>query len=149
MYRSIATGYLLNSNVFLMNSKTVVMQLPSHVAMAASSRAVFSSICLYHSKQQGCTIMQDYHLQTVWDIPNIVCHVLLFNPCTCTVVIALLHHNASHDSHMISHDTVTDNVLTRPSRIRLMVSGMEGVFHLLAFSFWEKGREKGHDVIAY
>ena len=42
---------------------------------------------------------------------------------------------------MISQDTVTDNVLTRPSRIRLMVSGMEGVFHLLAFSFCKGGRK--------
>ena len=99
MYRSIATGYLLNSNVFLMNSKTVVMQLPSHVAMAASSRAVFSSICLYHSKQQGCTIMQDYHLQTVWeftDIPNIVClsFYLPLYMYSCYSIVA------SHDSHM-------------------------------------------------
>ena len=62
IHHDIDTGYLLNSNVFLMNSKTVVMQLPSHVAMAASSRAVFSSICLYHSKQHGCAIPQDHHL---------------------------------------------------------------------------------------
>ena len=61
MQHNIATGYLLNSNVFLMNNKTVVMQLPSHVAMAASSRAVFSPICLHHSRQHGCTITQNHH----------------------------------------------------------------------------------------
>ena len=42
---------------------------------------------------------------------------------------------------MTSHDTATDNVLTWPSKIRLMVSGMEGVFHLLAFSFCKEGRK--------
>ena len=63
MHHNIATSYLLNSNVFLMNSKTLVMQLPFHVAMAVSSRAVFSSICLYHSRQHGCTITQNHHSQ--------------------------------------------------------------------------------------
>ena len=139
MHHNIATGYLLNSNVFLMNSKTLVMQLPSHVAMAASSRAVFSSICLYHSRQHGCTITQNHHSLYF----HIVYHVLL-----TLVPVQLLQccHITwqSHDitwPHMTSHDTATDNVLTWPSKIRLMVSGMEGVFHLLAFSFCKEGRK--------
>ncbi len=37
--------------VFLMNSRMVLMQLPSLLSMAASNRALFSNWDLYHSRE--------------------------------------------------------------------------------------------------
>ena len=62
----------------------------------------------------------------------------------CSCYTSVTSHDItwlSHDCHMMSHDTATNIVLTWPSKIRLMVSGMEGVFHLFAFSFCKGGRK--------